>query len=688
MMEKVLLSIIAASVLCVVSSHVQHQYHFVYEVKNMTEAQSYCRDKYTDLATIDDMEDVKTLTDMVDLNKMVLDEDGQATVWIGLYDDEQLNSWRWSDRHAEVEFTNWAKGEPNNDGSVEYCTEMYDPGVWNDLRCARTLRAVCSSVRGSDVKFILINTTMNWTEAQSYCRANYTDLATVRNEAENQEVKNLTDGEEVWIGLFKDSWKWSDGSNSSFRYWASGEPNNYAGKKEDCVAMNFNHAGGWEDWNCDQNKPFICYKGIFTPSSSFPETTEQFAEIDPKHKMRVSVKMNSALDLNNPEVMEEVLKQLKQRMKEKGVNEDVKLSWKKQPDGKVFHKEKKKTFCLLSPSHRGRSRCTHVKARPHSNAVDTPKSGDKRPAHQYHFVYEVKNMKEAQSYCRDKYTDLATIDDMEDVKTLTGMMDLNKMVLDEDGQATVWIGLYDDEQLNSWRWSDRHAEVEFKNWKKGQPDNYMSVEHCTMMLTTGKWNDERCDRTLRAVCSSVRGSNVTFILINSTMSWTEAQSYCRANYTDLATVRNEAENQEVKNLTDGEWVWIGLFRDSWKWSDGSNSSFRYWKSGEPNGGKKACVAMNFNRSGGWGDWTCDQNKPFICYKEIVPKHKMRVSVKMNSALDLNNPEVMEEVLKQESFETVVERRTLNKLFSIMDIDQQPLHHTVDRQRRRRRCSAD
>ena len=33
--------------------------------------------------------------------------------------------------------------------------------------------------------------------------------------------------------------------------------------------------------------------------------------------------------------------QLKQRLKEKGVNEDVKLSWKKQPDGKVFHKEKK-----------------------------------------------------------------------------------------------------------------------------------------------------------------------------------------------------------------------------------------------------------------------------------------------------------------------------------------------------------
>ncbi|CAK6981579.1 macrophage mannose receptor 1-like [Scomber scombrus] len=316
-MEKVLLSIIAASVLCVVSSHVQRQYHFVYEVKNMTEAQRYCRDRYTDLATIYNEEDVKNLTDMVDLSKMVLDEYGWPTAWIGLY-----CGWRWSDRDAEVEFTNWANNEPNNDGNGQYCTLMFGDGKWYDADCALTRQAVCSSVTGSDVKFILILRPMSWTEAQNYCRANYTDLATVRNEVENQEVKNLTGGEIVWIGLFSGSWTWSDGSKSSFRYWASGVPNNNDGK-EDCVAINFDSSGRWQDWICARDKPFICYKEIV-------------------HKMRVSVKMNSALDPNNPEVMEEVLKQLKQRLKEKGVNEDVKLSWKKQPDGKVFHEEKKK----------------------------------------------------------------------------------------------------------------------------------------------------------------------------------------------------------------------------------------------------------------------------------------------------------------------------------------------------------
>uniref|UniRef100_A0A8P4G5L8 C-type lectin domain-containing protein n=1 Tax=Dicentrarchus labrax TaxID=13489 RepID=A0A8P4G5L8_DICLA len=117
-------------------------------------------------------------------------------------------------------------------------------------------------------------------------------------------------------------------------------------------------------------------------------------------------------------------------------------------------------------------------------------------------------------------------------------------------------------------------------------------------------------------CGLFPGPNVTFVPNNNLMTWTEAQSYCREHHTDLATVRNMAENQKVSELVpSGQDIWIGLYRDPWKWSDGSTSSFRYWRPMEPNGPNELCVAADFSHSGRWEDWNCDQKRAFICYRQ-------------------------------------------------------------------------
>uniref|UniRef100_A0A3P9K6V7 C-type lectin domain-containing protein n=1 Tax=Oryzias latipes TaxID=8090 RepID=A0A3P9K6V7_ORYLA len=121
--------------------------------------------------------------------------------------------------------------------------------------------SLCSPI-GLNVTFVYINNSMKWVDALSFCREHHTDLASVRNMEENQKIMELTPaGKKPWIGLFRDTWKWTDGSNSSFRNWKGGEPNNYQNQNENCAVADFESSGQWDDRNCDEKRAFICYRG-------------------------------------------------------------------------------------------------------------------------------------------------------------------------------------------------------------------------------------------------------------------------------------------------------------------------------------------------------------------------------------------------------------------------------------------
>lgn len=110
---------------------------------------------------------------------------------------------------------------------------------------------------------ILLETPMNWADAQLYCREHHTDLLSVRNSAENQEIQSMVPlGMLAWIGLSGDPWIWSDGTNSSFRYeWQT--PLAGLGEGPDCVYI---HDGKWSIKSCDTKSMFLCYCKYFTSS--------------------------------------------------------------------------------------------------------------------------------------------------------------------------------------------------------------------------------------------------------------------------------------------------------------------------------------------------------------------------------------------------------------------------------------
>lgn len=97
---------------------------------------------------------------------------------------------------------------------------------------------------------------MNWVDAQQYCRARHTDLVSVRTSAENEEIQRMVPaGGLVWIGLFGDTWKWSDGRDSLFRYWQQGEPQG-SGSGSDCAYVD---GGAWRTQSCDSRSSVLCY---------------------------------------------------------------------------------------------------------------------------------------------------------------------------------------------------------------------------------------------------------------------------------------------------------------------------------------------------------------------------------------------------------------------------------------------
>ncbi|XP_045557465.1 C-type mannose receptor 2 isoform X1 [Salmo salar] len=312
--------ILVLSGLCTLSSCLTREYHYVSSPKTWTEAQRYCREKYTDLATIENMEDMKRLINTVDIGY-------NGSVWIGL-EKGDIMVWQWSlanrDYYGEegTGFRKWSEGEPDNGmGRVEEeCAVMNENGQWHDMPFNFKLSVYCYDDK-NNIK-VNNNELMTWREAQLYCRKHHTDLPSVKNQRENNVLQNLVLGSGLmWIGLFRDSWKWSDQSDSSFRYWGPNQPINRLGN-QNCTAV---WEGVWTEHPCMYRIPFVCY-GV--------KKTQQMVRV------RLTTKEQN-MDLTDPDMHEAILQQIKKDLRENGMSDDVKLRWKEQPDGNIFRKEKK-----------------------------------------------------------------------------------------------------------------------------------------------------------------------------------------------------------------------------------------------------------------------------------------------------------------------------------------------------------
>ena len=124
------------------SCEVVRKFHYVTEKKTWTEAQSYCRNNYDDLASLLNMEDVTSLLENPELQRA-----NSNHAWIGLSDDKENWTWSLNDtgHHKNTHYSNWNNSQPNTSKGTLICTAMNPEGYWLDYGPA------CYTIKGPSV---------------------------------------------------------------------------------------------------------------------------------------------------------------------------------------------------------------------------------------------------------------------------------------------------------------------------------------------------------------------------------------------------------------------------------------------------------------------------------------------------------------------------------------------------------
>ncbi|XP_066580875.1 putative C-type lectin domain family 20 member A [Amia ocellicauda] len=281
------------------------KFHLVTSMATWSEAQQYCREKYSDLATANSLEEAVEVSEMAAANQYT---------WIGLH----RGNWKWSNGNPMTfnKLTIVEAREP------PCCGLVSSDGTWGKTSCLEQHSFLCYEETSEGLKkYIVVQQVKSWTEAQRYCRERHTDLVSVTSATEDQDVKIKAQGTVVWIGLFFEPWTWSDGAKFSLDYFNNIESYSLS---EECACVSVYYSCGtrkWNDFSCNVKMPFICYEG-----------KERLVQT-------VTFTVDSKIDPNNPEMRENVLRQARGRFSQLGLTGEVQLWWRERQDGQVFHQE-------------------------------------------------------------------------------------------------------------------------------------------------------------------------------------------------------------------------------------------------------------------------------------------------------------------------------------------------------------
>ncbi|XP_048579857.1 uncharacterized protein LOC5521688 isoform X1 [Nematostella vectensis] len=213
-----------------------------------------------------------------------------------------------------------------------------------------------------------------------------------------------------------------------------------------------------------------------------------------------------------------------------------------------------------------------------------------------------------------------------------------------------WIGFNDRGSEGNFSWVDG-SNSSFKNWRKGEPNNWQNEDCAEAVWNTGQWNDELCSNTYGYICKRLasapwptQGTMVPpttqspivcdfgweffgtscYKFNTARKTWSMAKADCHGAGGYLVKVDDATEQNflSYRSRTISQSMWIGATDEAaeghfvWE-GDGTLVNYTNWFRGEPNdhSGKEDCVEMIAGYYAGyWNDNFCEQFRNFICEK--------------------------------------------------------------------------
>ncbi len=364
--------------------------------------------------------------------------------------------------------------QPNNDqdgdgvlDDDDNCPFDLNPAQDNSdgpsLRCHSVEACVeltgCSYATWEGREYLHCPFPQRWTEAQARCRWVGADLAIPDTAEESDFLGGL--GDQAWIGLSdrdeEGVFRSVDGAEAAYDDWAPRQPDDWRGR-EDCVEVRRN--GDWNDAPCEGERAFTCEQRA-------PELADAGDACD------------ICPDLWTPDGHGDA------DGDEDGIGDacDDDLD----NDGVVNAADK----CPHTPNpdqanaDGGGFPCDEDTCRERTGCRLATNSG-----HAYLACDEELPWQAASEFCQALGGWLVAVDSRGE----NGFLD--RLGLDDR-----WIGLNDIDQEGEYRWSNGQG-TDYRNWNRGEPNNWEDSEDCIEMLRNERWNDLGCEESLPFICET------------------------------------------------------------------------------------------------------------------------------------------------------------------------------------------